>query len=52
MNRGLLYNGGVPDSSENHGITRAETIGIVLLALAILAVVLVRWGGVIDWSAR
>jgi hypothetical protein len=33
-------------------ITRTETIGFVVIALVILAVILVRWGNVIPWSAR
>lgn len=33
-------------------ITRVETIGFLVLALVVLAIILVRWGSVIPWSAR
>ncbi len=32
--------------------TRAEALGLVLIALAILAATLARWGGYLPWSAR
>jgi hypothetical protein len=43
----------VPDSSKPpRNITRTETIGFDVIALVILSVILIRWGGVIPWSAR
>jgi len=33
-------------------ITRTEAIGFVVIVAVILAVILVRWGNVIPWSAR
>jgi hypothetical protein len=46
------YNVGVSDQQPSRGITRTETVGIVVLVVLILAVILVRWGGAIPWSAR
>ena len=31
---------------------RLQTIGLVVVALIVLAVVLIRYGGVLPWSAR
>jgi hypothetical protein len=42
----------VPGLPTSRTIARTETIGIVILVLIILLVILVRWGGVILWSAR
>jgi hypothetical protein len=36
----------------SRSITRTETIGFVVIVLAIVAVILARWGNVIPWSAR
>jgi len=33
-------------------VLRAETLGVILIALLILAILLRRWGGHIHWSAR
>lgn len=33
-------------------VTRAETIGVVIVVLILLLVVILRWGAHIDWSAR
>ena len=43
---------GVSGPTQSRNITRTETIGFVVIALIILAVVLLRWGSVIPWSAR
>jgi hypothetical protein len=31
---------------------RLQTIGLVVIALLVLAVVLIRYGGTLPWSAR
>ena len=49
---GSDYNGGVTEPAEPRSIMRTETIGILVIALVILAVILLRWGGAIHWSAR
>ncbi len=36
----------------SRSITRTETIGFVVIALVILALILARWGNLIPWSAR
>ncbi len=41
-----------PNPKPERNITRTETIGLVVVALVILAVILARWGSVIPWSAR
>lgn len=46
------YNVGVAHTTERRSITRTETIGFVVVAALILAVILLRWGNVIPWSAR
>ena len=46
------YNVGVPDPTNPRSITRTETVGFVVIVLVILAVILIRWGGVVPWSAR
>jgi hypothetical protein len=33
-------------------VLRAETVGLLLLALLILGMVLVRWGHFLDWHVR
>ena len=48
-----FYNGLVnPKHDDPRSITRTETIGFVVIALVILAVILARWGNVIPWGAR
>lgn len=47
-----FYNVRVPEPVQTRSIRRTETIGILVIALLILVVILVRWGGVIPWSAR
>jgi hypothetical protein len=42
----------VPQEAEPRSITRTETIGFLVIVLVILAVILIRWGGAIPWSAR
>jgi hypothetical protein len=39
-------------SEERKRVQRAETIGILLLALAILAYAVLRYSAHINWSAR
>jgi hypothetical protein len=31
---------------------RAETIGLIVLAVMLAIMILARWGGIIPWSAR
>jgi hypothetical protein len=40
-----------PDPSRSR-VLRAESLGLILIVLLILAIVLLRWGGHIPWSAR
>ena len=52
-NRPCLYNTGVSDkTSRTRAALRAETIGLLVVALVILAILLLRSGGGIDWYAR
>ncbi len=32
--------------------TRAEVLGVLLIALAVLVALLARWGGYLPWGAR
>ncbi len=49
----LFYNFPVPPTADNRRRARvAESIGLALLALIILAVTLARYGRAIDWSLR
>lgn len=40
------------DSDNKHRARVAETIGLALIALAILIITLVRYGGAARWSLR
>ncbi len=40
------------DTGRNSPAQRFETLGLLLIVLAILIIVLVRWGGYLPWSAR
>jgi hypothetical protein len=33
-------------------VRRAEALGLLVLAVLLAAMVLIRWGGLISWSAR
>lgn len=33
-------------------ILRAETIGLIVIAVMLMVMILLRWGGIIPWSAR
>lgn len=33
-------------------VLRAETIGLIVIAVILAIMILVRWGGSIPWSAR
>ena len=52
MPQSSFYNVGVPEPQNSRNIRRTETIGFLIVALVILAVILLRWGDVIPWSAR
>jgi hypothetical protein len=41
----------VPDEPASRA-RRAEALGLVVLALLLGLMILVRWGGIIPWSAR
>jgi len=47
----LHYNSFVAKPSHAR-VLQAETLGVILIALLILAILLRRWGGHIHWSAR
>lgn len=51
------YNEPLPESdtkakAAHARIMRAETIGLLVLALLILGMILVRWGHFLDWHLR
>jgi hypothetical protein len=53
VSHALHYNVRVETSDKrSRSITRTETIGFVVIVAVIVAVILVRWGNVIPWSAR
>jgi len=45
------YNVGVTGDSK-HRVVRAETVGLIVIAVVLAIMVLARWGGIIHWSAR
>jgi hypothetical protein len=51
------YNGCLQDSdaktkAAQARVLRAETVGLLVVALLILGMILVRWGHFLDWHAR
>jgi hypothetical protein len=40
------------DDDPKHRVLRAETIGLIVIAVLLAIMVLARWGGIIHWSAR
>jgi len=41
----------MPDEPKTRAL-RAETIGLIVIALMLAIMILLRWGGIIPWSAR
>jgi hypothetical protein len=39
----------MPDKSR---ALRAETIGLIVIAVMLAIMILARWGGILHWSAR
>ena len=51
------YNSRLPESdakakAAGARVMRAETVGLLVLALLILGMILVRWGRFLNWHAR
>jgi hypothetical protein len=51
------YNGCVPESdtkakAARGRVLRAETIGLLVLAMLILGMILLRWGHFLNWHVR
>jgi hypothetical protein len=45
------YNVDVPEDPKRR-VLRAETIGLIVIAVLLALMILVRWGRIIPWSAR
>jgi hypothetical protein len=41
----------MPDEPKTRAL-RAETIGLIVIAVMLAIMILLRWGGIIPWSAR
>ena len=45
------YNVSVADD-DKHRALRAETIGLIVIAVMLALMILARWGGILAWRAR
>ncbi len=50
----MLYYRAVPDEKglSRRRAARAETLGLLVIALAVIIAALLRWGGFLRWSLR